>query len=381
MRPKKIIIVLAAVLAIICFVNWFSKEMPSINLQCTLVPERDTRQVNRTGLLWALSYLGAELPKGEFDKHMQWIDSTTFRIDFEDLGFSGKALEALKTITDSIKQQEYYKKFDKIDVGQFIALTVGSSWHYYAITNAPKTYEEFLSSHEATTPIVFSLNHSLVSDHLRVIKFNVSDSICRTYFIAEEGEKLSNNILAPVEFYEVLDVMQNGQLRFMVYDENGNLAAASPKRLGSAGKPAKCMWCHEIVFQPLFAKTDSLSTGISPEQFQKIIEKQNGLLVAYRRRLQSDIDFNNTQDHTQMELLYISYMEPSLRQLSKEWNVAPVVLKTLLNKEITHTHDEFKFLKELYHRSDIEIHAPCNLIRVPDNIREPGIYEPRYHTP
>ena len=125
-------------------------------------------------------------------------------------------------------------------------------------------------------------------------------------------------------------MMPNGQLRFAIYDIQGNLTASSPKRLGEAGKPAKCLWCHELVFQPLFIGTDTLANNMSPNEFQNLIEKQNNLLSNYRKKLSSDIDFTKTQDHTLMELLYISYMEPSLQKLSKEWSIGLVELKKLL---------------------------------------------------
>ena len=35
-----------------------------------------------------------------------------------------------------------------------------------------------------------------------------------------------------------------------------------------------------------------------------------------------------------MELLYISYMEPSIKKLSKEWSIPEKELKTILNRKM-----------------------------------------------
>ena len=179
-------------------------------------------------------------------------------------------------------------------------------------------------------------------------------------------------------FFETIDIMKNGQLHFAIYNSAGKLVNASPVELGNSGKPAKCMWCHEIVIQPLYIKTDSVKNSIGPHAFQQLVEEQNNILSDYRKTLNSDINFNNRQDHTMMELLYISYMEPSLKKLSKEWHVPEKELKAILNQQTTHQHYEFKFIDSLYYRADIEQHTPCKYISVSNDIREPSVYEPDY---
>ncbi len=357
--------------------SFFQKKDVSLNLLYTLNYKGDSWQKQRTGFLWALSYLGAELPKGSFDKSMEWIDSSSFRLNFGSVGFSDQALAVLESITDSIKKTPYYVKYNRIELGQFIALTIGSSPHYYAITNTPQSYGSFLNTHDLNDPAVFMVTNSTVAKHHRIIRYKLNPSVLKTTFVAEEGNGDVNADFVP-SFFETIDIMKNGQLHFGIYNETGQLVNASPAERGVAGKPAKCLWCHEIVFQPLYAKTDSVKNSIGPQQFQQLIEKQNNALSDYRKTLNSDINFNNRQDHTLMELLYISYMEPSLKKIAKEWNIPENELKAILSQQSTHRHYEFKFLDSLYYRGNIEQYTPCKHISTSKDIREPCVHEPDY---
>lgn len=369
------------VMSLVIGLSCFPKRDCSLDLSYTLNYPGDSWEKNRTGFLWSLSYLGARLPEGSFDQSITWQDSTRFHIDFNGLGFSPAALEAIARICDSLRESPQYRYRGSIDLGQFVALTVGSSWHYYAITGVPSRYADFLSLHKGKNMSTFPLLQSTVASHNRRIRFHAGEPVLRSVFIAEEAPlALSDSAFAP-EVYEVMDVMPNGQLRFAVYDRQGALCAASPKHLGSAGKPAKCLWCHELVVQPLFRATDSLPGYLQPAQFQAIVSALNRGLDAYRAQLRSDIDFRNKQDHTYMELLYINYMEPSLQKLSKEWGVPEAGLQNLLLAEQLHQHEEFDFLKDRYHRSAIQRYAPCLWVNGPASIREPGNDEPHYILP
>lgn len=374
---KKTSIIFCLLAGCLLSFSLFKKKEVSLNLFYTLNYADDSWQKQRTGFLWVLSYLGAELPEGSFDKSMEWIDSSRFKLNFNSLGFNEKALEVLGSISDSLKTTPYYLKYKRIELGQFIALTIGSSPHYYAITNTPSSYRQFLTTHDLSNPSVFLVTKSTVAKHHRVIRYKTNPSILKATFVAEEGEGDINANFRPA-FFETIDIMKNGQLHFAIYNDKGHLVNASPLELGNAGKPAKCMWCHEIVIQPLYEKTDSVKNSIGPQAFQRLVEKQNALLDTYRKTLHSDINFNNRQDHTLMELLYISYMEPSLKKLAKEWDIPEKELKAIVSGQSVHRHYEFKFLDSLYYRSDIERHTPCQHIRVAADIREPCVDEPDF---
>lgn len=355
-----------------------SRRSKELNIHYTLNYGDDSWEKNRIGLIWTLSYLGAELPRKSFDKSIKWVGDKTFCLNFTKLGFNDAALNALGIICDSLKTTDVYQKTNSIDLGHFISLTLGSSWHYYEITGVPKTYAEFILQHDFREYEVFPITHSTVSEHHRILKFNIKDSIINSVFVAEEGVgKVDSGTFIPSEF-ETMDVMKNGQLRFMVYDIKGNLIPAGKKSFGESGKPAKCIWCHEINIQPLFRATDTIKGFLSPNLFQEIIKKQNTLLKAYRAKLNSDVDFSKLQHHAYQELIYISFMEPSIKRLSQEWKIPVEKLITLLKDKPKHTHHEFKFLGELMLREDVSEAAIHKTGKIPFSIREENESEPNY---
>ncbi len=366
----------ALILAVLVFLSCHTPNENKLTLFYASNYKNDGWQNQRTGLLWALSYLGAALPKDSLDKAIHWKDSTTFELDFKKLGFTTPALEAIALINDSLKNTAYYKRHQRMDLGYFITATIGSSWHYYKIVGMPARLSEFYTKHPAAGFKTFPLTQSSVASHHRVIRYaSATANPCDWVFVAEEGDGSVMDGSFSASVLEVFDIMPNGQLRFGIYDKAGRLIAASPARLGNAGKPAKCLWCHEIVIQPLFRATDSISGRVSPTEFQNDVLENMLMLDKYRRGLKSDIDFENTQDHTQMELLYISYIEPSINRLAVEWNMpekdAQVIVKSLKK----HDHNEFKFLKELLYRHSV---PQKDGLPVVEDIREPSANEPDY---
>lgn len=374
---KKVLIIacIPLLLSVFCFSG---KHELYLNLRFTKNHDKDGWKPTRTGFLWALSFLGAELPRGEFDKNIAWINDNTFRINLGALGFNDHAVKALHVIVDSLKKSEEYSSRKSIDLGEFLALTLGSSWHYYEITGVPKTLESFKSRYDFTAPETFPLTHSSVAKHNRILHLAFSEEALKQAYIAEEGEGDFLTGQFTTAAYEAFDIMPNGQLRFAIYDKEGNLMAGSPQKYSQAGKPAKCLWCHEIAIQPLFAPTDTLSSFISPAHFQERIAHQMLLLNRYRTTLKSDIDFTRTQDHSLTEQIYISFMEPSLERLSQEWNMPMESLTKILSVNATHFHEEFKFLGELYSRGNVSAQAPYKLLTIPGSIREENDTEPNF---
>lgn len=370
--------IICILIAIPIAYSFLSRNDYSITLHYTINYKGDNWQKNKTGFLWALSYLGASLPEKSFDKSIEWKDSTTFEINFKKLGFSDEGLQAIETIIENLKSSEQYIQTGYFDLSQLIVLTVGSSWHYYAITNVPKTFAEYSKQHHISNTSEFAVTNSAVAKHNRLIKLRPSENILESVFIAVEGNgDFTDHTFQPIAF-EVLDVMPNGQLRFAIYDTKGKLIDASPAHASNAGKPSKCIWCHEIVFQPLFLQTDSLEGYMSPAEFQKVISDQNKLLTEYRKKLKSEINFNNTQDHAFMEYQYTSYMEPSIQKLSQEWKMDTLTLKKILDAKPTHDHSEYRFLKNLFSRKEITSSSPFKAVLIPDDVREPGTFEPNY---
>ena len=81
-----------------------------INLRFNLAYKEDSIDKQKKGLLWALSFLGAELPKGTFERSLIKKDSTIFELDVTKVGFNKNAINALSTIIENLKESEEYKQ-------------------------------------------------------------------------------------------------------------------------------------------------------------------------------------------------------------------------------------------------------------------------------
>ncbi len=360
----------------------FSKiEAPSeplkINLKWYKSYPTESWEIVRKGMLWSFSYLGASLPKDSFDVSIRFSDSTTFEINLNKLGFNKKALENLTLICDTIKKSEDYRINNSIDLSRFFLLTLYSPYHYYKITGVEKHLNNFSSKYKLRKSNVFGITASSVSNEHRKIKFSKSSSLLATGFLAEEGHgSLINKTFIPHQF-EVFDLMQNGQFRYAIYNKEGELTDNSNNQFSIAGKVGKCMWCHETYVQPLYRENIAVSDMLSNTEFTTCVSRFQNQYDNYRRMLNSEINFSNKSDHTASELLYISFMEPSLYRLSHEFKKDTNELKKMIN-EPTHVYDEFPFLGNLYYRKNIDSYFSYSKIKVAESVREKSEYEPNY---
>ena len=177
----------------------------------------------KVGMLWSFSYLGAELPKGSFDESVLFKDSSLFIIDIGKLGFNKEAEKLLSVICDSIKLTTDYQTNQSIDLSRFLVLTLHSSYHYYQITGVAKKYEDFYLKYKLGDSYQFGVTKSAISKGHRIINLSKDTSLFNIGFSAIEGVgSLLNNTFKP-RVYEVFDVMPNGQFRYAIYDEQGEL--------------------------------------------------------------------------------------------------------------------------------------------------------------
>lgn len=345
----------------------------TIQLKWNSAYQTQTKQEVEIGFLWALSFLGADLPKGSFNEAIFW-NGDKLNINFSGLGFNEKGLDAISRLIYLFKQSEEYKKTGAIDLGRFIALTLNSSKHYYAITGIAKTFDEFKRG-KIFDRKQFVATNSTISSHDRIIDLPDSsnmDYIKDAYIANECTGKVSegNN---KITSFEVAEQMRNGQFRFAIYDTTGILLSAAN---GAAGKPAKCLWCHEIYIQTLHADQVDEPSFYSAEQFKYIVSRNTSVLKNYRNTLTSDIDYERKQDHTFTELLYISFMEPSAERLALEWGMSLESVKEKLAGLSTHLHAEFGYLGKLYFRDEVDKLAPYTSVIPPSSAREKSLYEP-----
>jgi hypothetical protein len=349
-----------------------------INLRWVKAYPDETREDIVTGLAWSLSFLGAELPAGSIEQAIEWQSDTHFAIDFTKTGFSSTAQTALQKIIPALKNSDEYRLLNGIDLGRFVMLTLNSTHHYFAITGVPEKYTSFRSLYSFDQKKAAILKSTIAFGN-RLIEVSTANHALQIAFVAVEGNGSIEDGTFDGEEFETIDLMPNGQLRIGLYDSNGNLKAAASPALTAAGKPAKCLWCHETSLQPPYNDNHTLTGYYSTAEFKAKINQFTKLINEYRTTLSSDIDFTKQYLHTKAELLYLSFTEPSAERLAEEWGLTLEDAKKKLEGISTHAHDEFALLgQELYFRSQVEHLAPFEPIRVPDEAREVSVYEPDF---
>lgn len=172
--------------------------------------------------------------------------------------------------------------------------------------------------------------------------------------------------------------MQNGQVRFGIYNKDGIRINNTDPSHSFAGKPAKCMWCHESRIQPLFSKQEDKEGFIPYLDFKHILDEDRATHSNLQNSLSDGVNYQELQQHTFAELLYITFMEPSAERLSLEWNLPISEIQNLLSEISPHTHSEFVFLGNLYHRADVDLLAPFQGLQVSSNVREKSETEVNY---
>lgn len=354
------------------------EEATKIRLRWVKAYPTETWENVKTGIYWSLSYLGATLDSAYVNEIIQKEDDAYFTLDLVKAGFDQRALNAFDVIIDSLSRSEEYKKHNAIDLSRFLVLTEHSSWHYYEITGVAKNLDDFYKRHNASGDKEFHVYHSGVAKHQRNIRFVIGPTALDMAWIAEEGTGSLDSGTFVKTAYEVFDIMKNGQLRFAIYNEKGELIPGSPTEHSAAGKPSKCIWCHELVVQPLFFETTEPVKGISIAAFGLLVDSTQRQLENYRAQLHSIINFSQKQAHTQGELLYISFMEPSAFRLANEWQMDTLQAKSRMGKLQTHVYEEFPFLGSSYYRIAADSLSNYSTMTVPLSVREflPG--EPKY---
>jgi len=357
-----------------------SPKQKEISIRLRWIPAYPTEKEEDvlTGFAWAMSLLGAELPVGSMKKAFVAQENKQYELNINALGFSPTAQKALTNLINHLKKSEEYTQKGSIDIGRFLVLTLHSSWNYYAITNMPKTYAQFTSLYTFDKKKIFPVLNSGVAAGNRLIYLPLDSNVRKIAFLAGEGKgELENGTFQTSEF-EVFDVMKNGQLRFGIYNKKGDLEAASPLVLGGAGKPGKCMWCHESSFQTLHYPTSDLlgANYMSVADFKAKIARMQGNLAKFQLALSSDINWQDTGAHTKQEWLYIGFMEPNLARIAAEWQMSEAETLKKISHLPTHKHEEFAFFGDCYDRVKIDSLAPYQVIKTPESVREPSHYEP-----
>lgn len=345
-----------------------TKSNKSINLKWNKAYPEDDVEKATIGLYWTYSQLGAK----NLNPYVITISNKTFTANIQELGFSNHAKEQLLKLHEKIEKSEEYKLNKTIDLGRYIALLIGVSQHYFKITGIPETLDEILSEYELTSNKGY-VNNSGISFEHRIIEYSSQKELNQLFFCTEI-DPISGEILE----YETIEIMKNGQLKFGLFDNKGLRKNAGNPEHTRAGKPAKCMWCHESSINPLFTKQNDYEGYLTEEQLNDTLTNFRNTLIAKQVNLLDGVNYNNKQDHTQMELSYTAFMEPSAQRLSIEWNISVEDVKNKLSSLLTHTNNEFSFLGDLYDRNEVEEFAPYKSLKVSSSVRERSEIEVNY---
>jgi hypothetical protein len=333
----------------------------------------ESRADVETGLLWGLSLLGAKLPDGA--RVIEWHDDV-MTVDLARAQLLEETVPAWRQLVAAMKASGEYQVRGALDIGRFLALTLGSPNHYYALTGANADYAQ-ARKHYRFDPRKAAIVQSGVAHGSRLVEISTADSAAQIAFVAFEGTGSPVNGTFMARELELLDVMPNGQLRFALYDLDGRLKHGATPELTRAGKPAKCMWCHESGVMPTLIDYRGASGYYDRREFEAVADKRRALLQRYRDGLDMQIDYRKRQDHTYAELLYLTFEEPSRERLALEWGLPQERVAELLHGLPTHAQTEFAFLgSELYRREDVERLAPYAVLAAPQSVRELSAHEP-----
>ena len=350
---------------------------PELTMQLRWVKgyPRETKGDVETGMNWALSFLGASLPRESADVYSWRNDVVT--VDLDAAGVLPATKPAWISVLAALKNSDEYRKMGAIDIGRFLILTLCSSNQYFALTGAAPTFADFQARHPQESRPAAVVESGIAKGN-RLVEIGRASRIGEIFFVAFEGTgSIADGSFQKAET-ETIDFMPNGQLRFALYDLAGHPKAATTPSLTAAGKPSKCLWCHEIGLQQPYKNVTRVGGYYSPEELHAIVTERMNIVDAYRRTLSSHIDFRRTNDHTFAELLYMSFAEPTAARLALEWNMPEEKVKALLAGCKTHAQHERPILGDhLYDREEIDRFAPYQTLRVPSQVRESGGYEPK----
>ncbi|WP_300007113.1 hypothetical protein [uncultured Dokdonia sp.] len=341
-----------------------TKDPNVIYLKWNKSYEDDALERHKTGLTWALSFLGSNIA---LDSTLTGITHTKdiIRLDVTKVGFPEKAIPHLQSLNTVIQNSEEYQQKGTIDLGRYIALTIGSPNHYYKIVDVPLRLYDLQTAYTFDTLTAY-INNSSISKIDREIQYSIQNESYQRAFISAERDTITGE----VQEFETVEVMTNGLSRFALYDIDGNLKPDGDEDVTRAGKPAKCMWCHESGIQQLFRKQIDIENHMSSKDFLDSLKRYNRELRVYQDRVWQDSLLKKRNLHTEMEISYITFMEPSIEQLANEWQVSKRTVRKKVAHLKSHRHHEFGFLGDLYHRRDIDTLAPFQVLEVPKYIRE-----------
>src|SRR3984957_6881332 len=170
-----------------------------------------------TGLYWALSFLGAQLPA---DAAVLSWNGAMVTLDLNAAGVAQARKPAWRKLLRVLESSDEYRVMGGIDIGRFVFLSLCSSYQYYALTGVSPSYAEFRARH-IFAPRQVAIVESAVAHGNRLIEVGQGDDFNSVAFVAFEGTGSLRDHSFQKADIETLDFMENGKLRLGLYDLGG----------------------------------------------------------------------------------------------------------------------------------------------------------------
>src|SRR5882724_7178503 len=284
-------------------------ESVTIKLRWVKAYSAETQDAVNIGVLWGLSFLGVPFP-ANYPDAVYWQTDKIVIVDIDRAGYVEGTRPAWQRLFAVLKNSEEYRATGAFDIGRFLMLTLCSSHQYFALTGANKMFADFQVKYRFE-PTDAAVVESGVATGSRLVTVAAAATVPEIAFIGYEGTGSIPQGTFTKKEIETLDIMTNGQLRFGLYDLSGNLKMGTTPSLTHAGKPAKCLWCHETSLMPPFNNVTDVAGYYTTSEFTEIVRQRMALMVQYRSMLSSLVDHSKLDDHSYAELLYLSFFEPN----------------------------------------------------------------------
>lgn len=296
--------------------------------------EGETPEIAQAGLRWALSLMGSSADDvvwlGDDDEAQVWFDGLDAEVHAE-------------VDADLASERDLR---GSADLGRFLMLSLYDPERYYRLVDAPQNFIE------VSEPwLTYNVTSSLLTATGRVVRLPAGGCEPRcgpVELTVQEGTGLFKADGFRVGELERIDLMPNGQQRFMVYDADGQRISSSD---GPAGPPGRCMWCHEDhLMRGVPEQNPAVGGGISGARFDRRLADLTEQMQAIRS-LTPAVNWDEPVVHEYAELLVFSFLNPSADRLGREWTRTPDAVARALSDLIPVQDPEFPQLGLLYERA------------------------------
>jgi hypothetical protein len=315
----------------------------------------ETWTTAKDGTWWALSDLGAVPSASSLVTLQVEDDRVVFDLDLSQLSFGDAALAALQPARAELMGSEEMATHGAVDLGRFLLRTLYEPWRYYAITGAcrvPPTLD---------SPELYAVTTSLLVSGHRLVSYDVDPaSAADVLYLANEGTGSLDDGSFVAGEAETVSVMPNGQFRYAVYDDAGDLIPAASE--SPAGQPGKCRWCHEYQVQRGTSENASADGFVDYARFVQQVEVATARIEEARAEVPI-VSWPGTLAHERAEALVDAFTWPSLERIELEYGAMDVA-----GLEVADLPEHGWTSR--YRRQDIDARAPFAVIPVVTDTRE-----------